>query len=67
MVNHVEAQRNTGEECSFMDLGGDVVKEESTDRHKVWSILTFHWLSYGSLPPIGWALTGQEGVFSSFC
>lgn len=29
MLNRVEVRRHTGQECSFMDLGGAAVKEES--------------------------------------
>lgn len=28
MVNHAQAQRNKGERCSFVDLGGAVINEE---------------------------------------
>ena len=32
---------------------------------RVWSLVTFYWLSYGSPPPIGWAVTGWGGIFST--
>lgn len=58
MVNHMEFQRNMGEECFFMDLEGAVVSEESVGGNgqlaEVWQSLT------------GRAVTEQEGLFSSF-
>lgn len=48
---HIQVQRNKGEEF-FYDLGGAVVNERRVHwrKLKVPSIVTFHWLTYGSLP-----------------
>lgn len=43
MVNNTEVQRNKGEECSFMVLGGAVVNKESIgSKLRVQSIVTFY-------------------------
>lgn len=62
MVNYTEATETN--ECFFMDLGGGIVNNESI--LKVKGIVTFHWLSYGSLP-LAELLLGKGEILSSFC
>lgn len=45
-----------------MDLGGAVLNEESIGGNKVYSIVTFYWLSYGSLP-LAELLLGKKESF----
>ena len=62
--NNTQVQIIKCKECLFMDLGGVVVKEVYWRKLKVQSIVTFHWLSCGSLP-LAELLLGEEDCFSS--
>lgn len=62
MANQGQVQRNKAEEHYFMHLGIAIINEESIEGNKVWSVGTFHYLSYISLP-LANMLLGKDKYF----